>query len=133
MARFSRDRRIRKRSEYLLAQGCGVTARTRHFVVIVYFRESDDLPRLGIVASKRVGNAVTRNRGKRKLRQWFHSHDSMTARGADVVVILKQGAADLDAPSIAAEIDGVLPRLVHKAQAVFSKARTCTDDAKNAP
>jgi len=57
----------------------------------------------------------------------------MTAPGADVVVILKRGAADLDAPSIAAEIDGVLPRLVHKAQAVFSRARTCTDDAKNAP
>jgi ribonuclease P protein component len=133
LARFSRDRRIRKRSEYLLVQGCGVTARTRHFVVIVYFRENDSLPRLGIVASKRVGNAVTRNRGKRKIRQWFHSHDSLTAPGADVVIILRKGAADLDAPNIAAQIDAVLPRLVRKARAVFSRARTCADAAKNAP
>jgi len=51
--------------------------------------------RLGVVASKRVGNAVARNRGKRLVREWFRRCETLPE--ADVVVILRSGAPQLTA------------------------------------
>ncbi len=60
-------------------------------------------PRLGIVASKRVGNAVARNRGKRLVREWFRRLEEAPA--VDVVVILRDGAPALEASEAWSELD----------------------------
>jgi len=59
--------------------------------------------RLGIVASKRVGNAVARNRGKRLVREWFRQ--LVVPPSGDVVVILRVGAPTLNARDAWPELD----------------------------
>lgn len=50
--------------------------------------------RFGFVVSKRVGNAVTRNRVKRRLRAIFHNHLPQLRAGFDIVVICRPQVAD---------------------------------------
>ena len=45
--------------------------------------------RFGVIASKRVGNAVKRNLGKRTFRELFRLNESALPLGSDVVVVLR--------------------------------------------
>ena len=42
-----------------------------------------------MIASRRVGNAVKRNKGKRIIRELFRMHESKLGSGCDLVVILR--------------------------------------------
>ena len=48
-----------------------------------------DSRRLGVIASRRVGNAVKRNLGKRTFRELFRQHESALPVGSDVVIVLR--------------------------------------------
>lgn len=48
-----------------------------------------DVRRLGIIASRRVGNAVKRNRGKRLIRELFRANEPALPSNCDLVVILR--------------------------------------------
>jgi ribonuclease P protein component len=50
--------------------------------------------RLGITVSRRVGNAVVRNRIKRRVREWFRREKDQFQTGVDLVVIARAGAAN---------------------------------------
>ncbi|MFJ6134133.1 ribonuclease P protein component [Janibacter terrae] len=56
----------------------------------------DDSPRVGLVVSKAVGNAVTRTRVKRRLRAQAASLLPSLPAGTDVVVRANPAAADAD-------------------------------------
>jgi ribonuclease P protein component len=82
--RFQKDRRLRRRTEFQRVFDTGQRVRGRFFTVLVASRPAGG-PRLGIVASKKLGNAVHRNRAKRLIRNIFRHSDSAAA--IDVVVI----------------------------------------------
>jgi ribonuclease P protein component len=64
--------------------------------------------RLGITVSRRVGDAVARNRIKRLVREFFR-HNQMRIRPAqDVVVIARPGAADATYPDVQRELEAAL-------------------------
>jgi ribonuclease P protein component len=48
-------------------------------------------PRLGVIASRRVGNAVQRNYGKRIFRECFRRHAAELPDGSETVVVLRSG------------------------------------------
>jgi ribonuclease P protein component len=75
--------------------------------------------RLGIVASRRIGGAVVRNRVKRRLRELFrHSDpylqgqaDTAARPGYDLVVIARREAADAPFLQLSADFHAALGRL----------------------
>jgi ribonuclease P protein component len=58
---------LKKRAEFVKITKFGSRAKTDNVISICYGGDSD-LPNVGYVASKKIGNAVKRNRAKRRLR-----------------------------------------------------------------
>jgi ribonuclease P protein component len=90
--RFPKQVRLRRRSDFLAVQRSGRKLHTRHFLVVVAPAPSAN-GRLGITVSKKVGNAVTRNRVKRLVREFARTTPGWVPPGRDVVVIGKRSAA----------------------------------------
>ena len=103
---FGRDRRIRKRAEFLRVQSSGQRASTPHFVLLVAAQPAAEPPRpsrLGVIVTKKVGNAVERNRVKRVCRECFRLWPDLVPAGIDLVVIAKNGAPELALAEVRAE------------------------------
>jgi ribonuclease P protein component len=60
--------------------------------------------------SRRVGNAVVRNRVKRRIREWFRQVGRDEVAGCDLVVIARPAAARLDGASVFAELSELARR-----------------------
>jgi ribonuclease P protein component len=116
VAGFPKSRRLLKRSDFLRVQKGGAGAGSRNYVVIALAHPSDERrpSRLGLVASRKTGNAVARNRGKRVAREWFRlgyqGHE-----GFDIVIILRSGAPLLGLAEASQELDNGLRRAIKKA------------------
>jgi ribonuclease P protein component len=70
----------------------GTAYRGRLFSVHAFPNEHGN-PRLGLSVSRKVGNAVTRNAVRRRLREVFHSCISEIAGNLDLVVSARPAAA----------------------------------------
>ena len=91
MAVARAEQRVRKPSEYTRIQQGGARVGTRHFVLILAAQALTPGPtRLGITASRKIGNAVARNRAKRLVREAFRATPELFAPGIDVVVIVRK-------------------------------------------
>ena len=67
---LTRDERIRQRPEFLRIREHGVRVRGR-YLTLVGLRNARAVSRLGVIAPRRLGNAVDRNRVKRRVRELF--------------------------------------------------------------
>lgn len=94
--RLRKDERLRARPEFLAVQRRGRRA-TSDALVAVVLRHTSDPPRpfarLGLTVSKKVGNAVVRNRIKRRLREIFRRNKHALPVGCDIVWIARSAAA----------------------------------------
>ena len=107
--RFSAVDRVRKASEFRVIQRTGRRVTTTHFVLILYARDEQaesTPPRLGIVASRKVGNAVHRNRAKRLVREAFRATRQQLDTGVDLVVIVRRPLAELKLADVIGEWHG---------------------------
>jgi ribonuclease P protein component len=102
---FPASRRIRKRSDFQRIQRDGRPFRTPHYILLILAQPGDDpVPsRLGLVATKKLGNAPARSRGKRVCREVFRRTPELVPAGFDLVVILRTGADDLSFQAAQAE------------------------------
>jgi ribonuclease P protein component len=103
---FGRDRRIRKRAEFLRVQSNAQRASTPHFVLLVAAQPASEPKgpsRLGVVVTKKIGNAVARNRVKRLCRECFRVWPDLVPDGIDLVVIAKAGAPELGLEAVRGE------------------------------
>jgi ribonuclease P protein component len=65
----SAQARLKRRAEFLRAAGKGRKMATTGLVLQCYARGDGDPVRLGFTVTKKVGNAVMRNRTRRRLRE----------------------------------------------------------------
>jgi ribonuclease P protein component len=100
---FSRQLRLRRRSEFRAVQERGRKVHTAHFLLFALDGPAGET-RFGITASRKVGSAVVRNRLKRYLREVFRRHRAEFPPDKSLVVMVKRAAAELDAAAVAGEI-----------------------------
>lgn len=62
---------------------------------LFYKKNHMDCPRVGFTITKKVGNAVVRNRMKRKLREIYRANFHKLKPGYDYVFVLKRDTVDL--------------------------------------
>ena len=86
---FSKDDRLRKRREFEECYATGVRVSGRHIQVFLLDDPTgaSSRPRLGISVPRRVGNAVTRNRVRRRLREIFRRTRLQLSIGAARLVV----------------------------------------------
>ena len=108
--RLTPQERIRKKKEFLTLYKTGRRYRGRYFH-FVYGANSFEFPRLAVVVNKKVGNAVTRNKIKRRIRALFRRNKLQFKKPMDVVLIAKREILDLSVSELAAEFFSVLERI----------------------
>ena len=87
---------IPSRSGFLAARDSGLKAVSRGFILQAVPSGRRDW-RLGLTATRKIGNAVRRNRARRRLRALARTELAIRARpGIDYVMIARQGTADRD-------------------------------------
>lgn len=109
---ISKEMRLRRRQEFLAVQAEGVRLHGRHVLGVARRRPGPDLTgRVGFTITKKIGNAVVRNRIRRRLREWLRQH-GWVPRGWDVVLIAKDSAALQAHPDdFAADLTRILRQL----------------------
>jgi ribonuclease P protein component len=105
---FPKKERLRKRPEFLQFSEGASKLHTAHFLLLWKMRESGT--RIGFTVSRKVGNAVARNRVKRGLRE-FYRQNKFLFMAADINIIAKKGAEMLDFQDVSTELAAALGRL----------------------
>ncbi|WP_066935014.1 ribonuclease P protein component [Microtetraspora fusca] len=116
--------RMRRGDEFADAIRRGQRAGRPTLVAHLNVRDSEGQPLVGFVVSKAVGDAVTRNRVKRRLRHLMQARLHRLPRGSLLVVRANPAAASARSEHLAAELDIALDRLLRRRG---SASRTLTD------
>lgn len=78
---------------------------------MLYLPGQADQSRFGITVSRKVGNAVVRNRVKRWLREAIRHERALTSGRWDVVFIAHPSAAEAGLPLLRSQVGAALGRL----------------------
>jgi ribonuclease P protein component len=96
--------RLRKREEFLAARR-GDKRRGRLFLLEVLSRGDEAAPRVGFTVTKKVGNAVVRNRVRRRLKEAVRAHAAIhMAPGHDYVIVGREDVLTAPFEQIADEL-----------------------------
>jgi ribonuclease P protein component len=99
--------RIRRRPEFERVYNEGVRISGR-FMTVFLLPTARPGPRFGVAATRKMGNAVERNRAKRLAREIFRRH-KLTA-GYDIVIVPRREMLDAPFASLEADYDRALER-----------------------
>ena len=85
--------RIRKNYEFRTVYRRGKSYSSRYLVLYVK-RTNKDLNRIGISVSKKVGNAVVRNKVKRLVRENYNKYKKNIKVGYDFIIVARSVSRD---------------------------------------
>lgn len=106
--KLCRSQRLRRRADFLRCYRRG--GKRRGSLATLHFHPNESpAPRLGITASRKVGNAVVRHRLKRRVREIFRRYPGRDRLPSlDLVVHLWPGADDASFAALRDEIERLL-------------------------
>jgi len=87
--------RLQENRDFRKVFARGRSVANRYFVLYVSKKRSSEASRIGFSVSKKVGNAVVRNRVKRLLREVCRLQIGDWEHGVDLIVIARKEAAAL--------------------------------------
>ncbi|MGH7282732.1 MAG: ribonuclease P protein component [Polyangiaceae bacterium] len=98
-------RSLRSRADFVRIQKGSLKASSAHYLFLVGASAlgPNAAARLGIVVTKKLGNAVVRNRVKRTARETFRKMPDFVPNGIDLVVIARAKAETLSQPEVQTE------------------------------
>ena len=102
-----KEERLRRQADLEIIAKEGIRRHTKNFVIIAR-RNDQGFSRLGAVASKKLGEAVERNRVKRLVREFFRRNKDKLSPSTDYVIVGKKGAQDLQYAHVVAELSALL-------------------------
>jgi ribonuclease P protein component len=121
---FGIEHRLRRRTDFLRVRRLGILSQTAHFVIYLANLPEQKGPRLGSAVSRHIGNAVVRNRTKRRLRESFRCElKSLLRPESAVVIVARKGASELKTQDVTAEVEAVLSRMARRLEASLGTDR----------
>ena len=106
---FGKRERLAKRPQFEHVIKRGHKHRIETFCTIFFLPNGLGRKRLGIIASKKIGKAVVRNRAKRKIREIFRHIKNHIEPAMDVIVISGRDLASLPGSVLERKISQSLP------------------------
>jgi len=88
--------RIKKNEEFQAIFKHGKSFANRQLVIYYKYKQKQTHFRVGLSVGKKIGNAVTRNRVKRYLRECFIHLEDDILPDLDIVIIARQPASEMD-------------------------------------
>ncbi|HEX7063963.1 MAG TPA: ribonuclease P protein component [Bacillales bacterium] len=104
------QRRLKKNKEFQSVFRSGTSKANRQFVIYSCDQTERKRFRVGISVSKRVGNAVTRNRIKRYVREAIRQLEGQLSEGKDYVIIARKPTADMNFHQVKSSLVHVMKR-----------------------
>lgn len=92
---MKRDYRLTRSNDFISVKQCGKSY-THSLIVLIKLPNPDGLLRIGVSAGKAVGNAVTRNRAKRRMRASLSQLMNNIQPGWDLVFLARKPIIDAD-------------------------------------
>ncbi|NNF06766.1 MAG: ribonuclease P protein component [Candidatus Eisenbacteria bacterium] len=101
---FPASERIRSQNEFQKIYKEG-TAFHGTFLVAFIYQKTNLERRVGIVAGRKVGNAVRRNRSKRLLREAYRQlRPLLPSQGLQLILVARRACADTSSRHVSAEL-----------------------------
>ena len=107
---FAKTDRILKRSEFLYLSHNGKKISNKHFLLLFCPGQLEG-SRLGITVTRKVGNAILRNRIKRFSREYFRLNRHKINGYWDINLIAKKEAAELTSEQAFISLQDVFDRI----------------------
>jgi len=107
---LKKTHKILDRSEFVKLSKIGKKFQD-HYFIVVFMPSEFEWSRLGVTVSKRVGNAVVRNRVKRLIREWFRKNRPTICGCWDVNVIAKKTAERMTSHQVFMSLEKIFDKL----------------------
>ena len=114
-----------KTFRYVYRKGKSVPSK---MLVMIYNKSKTGMVKVGFSVSKRIGNSVTRNRIKRRLREAFRPFIPDVKPGYDIIFIARDAVKDAEFDQISAAMEGMLTKaglMAGERRAEGKRARQC--------
>lgn len=116
--------RLHSADEFRAVTRGGVRSARSHVVVhLSQLSPGDEVPRVGFVVSKKIGNAVVRNRVTRRLREIVRPHFATLPAGSAIVMRALPGIDDLAFAELSDEVEAALSTALRKLERRQGSAR----------
>ena len=99
--KFPKTDRILKRDVFRRVYEKGRKIQFRYFTAFVLGTQAGTAARIGITATRKIGNSVERNRARRLVREAFRKNKWLVPNGVDIVInvrrsLVEAGYADFE-------------------------------------
>ena len=103
---------IKKHSDYLNIQSDCKKFYSKYFIILYKKKNLQNTEfRLGITVSKKVGNAVTRNKTKRRIKSFFRQTKDIMLNNIEFIMIAKKNSSESSWTDFLDDLNRIIKRL----------------------